>query len=181
MLKRIMLSRIILLVLMTLALPLQPTITAAAEKNTHQDRAEGGRVVEGFQLYLTVERETILPGEIVLLKIRLKNVTRQSVFVTDRATRYDYSPNVRYQSGQEAPLTEKGKQLKDMFNRVLEIGVKFPKIEPKKSKEYTLDITELYDFKRGETYLITVSRMVGRKDNQGKLKVTSNTVRIKVV
>jgi hypothetical protein len=181
MLKRIVLLITILPVLMTLALPLQPAINAAVEKNTHQDRAEGGRVVEGFQLYLTAERETILPGEVVLLKIRLKNFTREAVFVKDASTRYDYRPDVRNQSGQEAPLTEKGRQLKDILSHWEEISAKFPKIEPKKSKEYTLDITELYDFKRGETYLITVSRMVGRKDNQGKLKVTSNTIRIKVV
>ena len=181
MLKRIMLSIIIVMGLIALTLPLPPAIKAAVEKYTHQGRAESGNVVEGLRLYLKVERDTVRPGESILLKIELKNTSKRTLIVKDTSIQYDYRLDVRNQSGQEVSLTDKGQQLKDMLSHWEEISAKFTEIEPQKSKEYTLDITGLYDFKSGETYLITAGRLVGRKDNQGKLKVTSNTIRIKVV
>lgn len=179
------LSKFVALITCVVALLLFCTVSrsvakSGVKKNIYQNKVVGGSVVEGFQLYLSTQKDTFALNDAILLEIELKNTTKQTLFVKDTSTQYDYEVEARNETQQEVSLTEKGKQLKEMLSNWQEISARFPKIEPEKTLRYTLDISGLYQFKPGETYLITVGRKVGKKDNTGKLKIMSNTIRIKI-
>ena len=131
-----------------------------------------------FQVRIKMDRTTVARGDQIVLKIELKNVSKQPLAVKDTIARRDFELDVRSDSGKHAALTDKGRQMKELDAKWEQISAKFHKIRPGEKVEYTLDISGLYEFKPGSIHSITVYRSIASDSGQPRRETVSNTIRL---
>jgi hypothetical protein len=133
---------------------------------------------EGFTLCIVAEKETVIAGEPVKIKVRLKNESTKTLMLNEYGLEQEYHLNVMREDRVEVKLTRLGQGYKDASGDINNHGAL--RIEPGRVFEDVLEVSAIYDMTTPETYSISVSRQVGKLDNSGQELIESNTVKVLV-
>jgi len=137
-----------------------------------------GTVCEGFQLSTRVERETIHPGEPIVLTLLLKNTTKGRLYLSSSGPEKDFLIVVRRADGQTVQVTEYGRNL--LLNRGVIYARFSVKADPGEVLKYDLELNKQYDLSSGGTFFVTVRRDIRTRNRKAMTQVASNTIRIVV-
>jgi hypothetical protein len=147
-------------------------------KNKSKPKSQAwGVIIEGFQLSATPEKGVVTSGEPVRLTVRIRNTTKQDLYLATTGT--DYRVSVQRDTGKTVPLMKYGKLLENMEeNGIYNIGLT---IKPGQEREDVLLVSSIYDMSDPGNYSITVERKVGKITGGGVSEIKSNTVNVQVV
>lgn len=124
---------------------------------------------------------TIKKGETkgsLLIEISLKNISRKEISFRDTSVLNDYSLVVRDREGNIMPLSKEGRR-KVVESRL--ISYKPPVIlHPGEQLMRDLVITEIYDFRPGNAYTITVYRRISLDKGKTFEEARANIAKAKV-
>jgi|SRR5882724_6081298 len=137
-----------------------------------------GRVTEGFQVSALANNELVVSGEPASLRVRIKNVTNNVLYLAEVGVEKDYEIRISRDVSGTIPLTEHGRVLRntkgDFYSNV---GLS---INPGQEREDVLEVSNIYDMKVPGNYWIIVERKVAKLGAKGVALAESNTVHIKV-
>jgi hypothetical protein len=138
-----------------------------------------GRVTEGFQVSALAKNELVVSGEPASLRVRIKNVTNNVLYLAEVGVEKDYEIRISRDVSGTIPLTAHGRVLRntegDFYSNV---GLS---INPGQEREDVLEVSNIYDMTLPGNYWIVVRRKVGKLIGKGVTQAESNTVRIQVV
>jgi hypothetical protein len=140
--------------------------------------AKYGPPSQGFRLCVELDKRQVKIGEPVLLRVAIKNITKQELMLGEATPEVENRATVTNRNGETVKPTAKGKRLisrGDWCCHPLEIMV-----GPGQVHNETLAIDKLFEVSAIDTYSITIRRLVGKLDKSGVVHLTSNTVRLKV-
>lgn len=133
---------------------------------------------QGFQLCVQLDKRQVKVGEPVLLRVAIKNITRQELRLGEATPEVENRATVTNGNGGIVKPTAKGRRLTgrgESFLHPFEIMV-----GPGQVHNETLALDKLFEISARDTYSITIRRFVGKLDKSGVVDLTSNTVRLKV-
>ncbi len=132
---------------------------------------------KNFKLIAQLKKDLFKPGEPIILKVILKNISKKTHTIVVSGPERDYDIIVKDNKGAIVPLTKYGKRLMDNKGEFRAIG---KKIKSQKEIQINLLINRIYDMTISGTYSIKVERFVLEQNRKKFAKVISNTVKIKV-
>ncbi len=138
-----------------------------------------GPPTEGFQLCLKLDERQVRIGEPVLLRVFIKNVTTKELLLGEFTPETENRVTMTKERGVAVQATKKGKLLMnraELFVHPLTITM-----GPGQVHIETLALDKLFEISTSAKYFITVTRVVGKQDRSGVVKVTSNTVSLTVL
>jgi len=134
-------------------------------------------VVEGKVVLLAEpEKQVFTSGEPITVKFSLRNETNQEIYIVQTDPRKDNEVEIKNVRGEKIPLSEKGRKLLDspVLLRIVS------KIAAAQSFEYTVALSDLYDFPREGVYSVVVKRKFLKRDKKTFAEVQSNPVTVTV-
>ena len=149
-------------------------LVAEARNGENSDRSQNS-----YQLIATLA-ETVKSGDEIQLKLTLKNNTQKPFFLFESSPEQDYKITIKDSKGNTVPLTEYGKQRLRSADEYRKVS---KQVGPQQELHAEMRIDEIYRFKSGTTYYISVKRNILIPNGKGFTKdiVTSNTVKFKVI
>lgn len=139
---------------------------------------ECGPPSQGFQLCVQLDKRQVKVGEPVLLRIAIKNITKQELTLGEATPEVENRATITNRNGGIVMPTAKGKRLisrGDWCCHSSEIMV-----GPGQVHNETLAIDKLFEVSTIDTYSISIRRFVGKLDESGVVDLTSNRVTLKV-
>src|SRR2546430_2447583 len=123
------------------------------------------RVTEGFQVSAAAESESVQSGMPARLRIKIKNVTDQTLHLAEAGTEKDYKVRIWTDKRRTVPLTEHGRVLLNTEGSLyMNLSVI---IQPGREREDLLEISNIYDMKTPGNYWVVATRKVGRLHSKG--------------
>jgi hypothetical protein len=141
-------------------------------------RLETKRVLKSKRLGIMAAVENGTADNSLVLKWRLKNVSKEGVRLRDTNLLIDYVTEIVDEEGKPARLTPKGEKML-MSSRMLSHRSSVS-LAPGEEMKKQIDIMELYDLRRGPVYAVTVERRIGTVDGKAIEVVRSNTIKYKL-
>lgn len=135
-------------------------------------------VLKSKRLGIMAAVESERAGNSLVLKWRLKNVSKKEVRLRDTNLLIDYVIEILDEEGKPARLTPNGEKML-MASRMLSHRSSVS-LAPGEEMRKQIDITELYDLRRGPVYALTVERRIGSVDGKAIEVVRSNTIKHKL-
>jgi uncharacterized membrane protein len=135
-----------------------------------------GEETEGFRLSACVENKQFKAGEPVALKLTIRNVTDQTLYLIETFPEREYKIVVKNEAGESVPLTAAGVRLANGDDSRV-IGVK---LEPKEARQDSIEVTKFYEMATPGTYSITASRTVKNRRGRGWSEAVSNIVKVTI-
>ena len=137
-------------------------------------KEEWGEETEGYTISIATDKENYLPGEMITLSVKLKNMSEGDTKILLVAKFASYQIEVVLPTREQAPLTLYGKKM-------LEASQSFVRaVVPLKAGEEigtSFNLNRFFDMTLSGEYRISVSRKVWERDNIEKTAtVNSNTV-----
>jgi hypothetical protein len=108
-----------------------------------------------LQLTASVESATVKMGAPVVIKLRLRNVSAESVTVVDTAGDVDNELFVTDASGKEMDRTPRGKFV---FEGIRDSSASLRHLDPGQEIETQIDVKWIYELKQPGTYYVQVLR-----------------------
>jgi hypothetical protein len=164
--------------LATFAVMIVIVMGANTRTNDVMDSTLSGEASEGFQLSAGIENKQFRIGEPIVLKLTIRNSTKQVLYLTETSPESDYKLLVKNEYGERVPLTEFGQRLLNNKEEFRVIGVKVKSGEERKD---SIEVSRLHEMTVPGTYSITASRTVKNRNGKGWSEVVSNTINITIV
>jgi hypothetical protein len=164
-------------------------LTAFAQEPNPVPAPVQAQGVEGYQLEISVQKESLSPLEPIVLNITLKNIGKEDVRIASITPIADYQIEVRPMrpdlingqqvSKENAPLTLEGRRL---MQGAMQASGRTELLRRGESVTVSLEsLNRIFDMTLDGEYKIVVRRKVPQRSDTPKLvEVTSNPIEIKV-
>jgi hypothetical protein len=149
----------------------QETSSAGAEPAYVQTDAGG------FRLIIQPEKPLCRLDESVRIDILVTNLTEGALRIPEHDTITDFELIVKNERGQNVPLTEFGQRALRLTDFGRSTG---QTIDSKGAVKYSIDVSRLYKIDVAGLYTLTARREFQVSANSAKLKLISNTIRIRI-
>ncbi len=139
---------------------------------------------ESLTIGLSLEEEKVESGEPVFVKVKLKNVSQETIALEERKPEKDFRFDVRDASGNKVDklryLKVLPKEKSPSAKRIIPPGEQ-REYEVNLSRMFDLSIRAMGDLIRGKEYEIQAHKIISRPDEDDVGKLSSNKVNLKVV
>ena len=124
-------------------------------------------------------QHTFHPGEQIALVITVENTGNTEAELSRSCDTFDNKVSLTDSSGDSPPLTTFGKKVTSDFSNPC--PRRALRLQPRASKQVNLDISQIYDLSRPDTYTVSISRFVRSPRGTAKSSPLTIVIRQKVV
>lgn len=171
--------KIVVAVLMLLSIGDAVHMEGGEPKQAETNSGQWGSISEGLQLSVQLEKVILRVREPIVLKLLIKNTTKEVLPLVVSSPDMDYQISIRDEKGQNVALTKYGEKLRRNAGDHLARAV--IKVSPGQEVSHSLTVSEIYNMTAPGTYSITAKRTVFRRDGKGIAELMSNMIEVTVI
>jgi hypothetical protein len=141
-------------------------------KTTH-----GKDQLDNYLLFMKKSDLNFNQGDEIKVEMILKNASKENIYFIWSSDLEDFSIEVRDENNKTAPLKREVEEAKQFPKTGGRVAIK---LQPDEEYEFSLNLSNLYDFTKGN-YTLAANRLIYKKDKKGKSLVKLKPAKILIL